>query len=86
MFFIHPIFLDLGTEIFIGEVCCRVIQGVQDCEDVVETRLARSSTLMKLHDGCYKTYCTFSLYFCLSLKFSVGKRMPDSGTSCLAES
>jgi len=86
MFLIHPNVLDLGTEIFIGEVCCRVIQGVQDCEDVVETRLARSSKLLKLHDGCYKTYCTFSLYFCLSLKFSVGKRMPDSGTSCPAES
>ena len=85
MFLIHPNVLDLGTEIFIGEVFYRVIQGVQDCEDAVETRLSRSSKLLKLHDGCYKIYCTFSLYFCLSLRFSARKKIPDGGTSCPTE-
>lgn len=45
-----------------------------------ETRLARSSKLLKLDDGYNKIYYPFSFYFCLSLKL-----MSNNGTVCPME-
>ena len=51
-----------------------------------ETRLARSSKLLKLDDGYNKIYYPFSFYFCLSLKFYVMKRCLTMELSVLQSS
>ena len=86
MSFKSPSLLDIYTEMFIDEVCYKVIQGVEESEDVDEWNKI-GQEFKTVEAGWWLQQDLLSFFFLLLSKFEIlcNEKMSNNGTVCPTE-